>query len=203
MFWFKLLSVFYNILQTAKYLWNTVALSFLAKIFAGSLNLTEKWGLFCSRNIMLSAMVCWYVFRFRWVLYYQFLIFSSHFCFSLHKGNFLKTRPGFWDGVFCTFFEKPLTTQCPLLFLQKSPSYMFEGFFNIPPRWCIWCKLDGVFLIKFSTFSILLFYLYIGNFFSFFYSILFFFWVYTLSFLSFLTDLVVYNFRTFCFIVSP
>ena len=32
--------------------------------------------------------------------------------------------------------------------------------------WCILCNLDGVFLIKFLTFSILLFYLYIGNFFA-------------------------------------
>ena len=43
---------------------------------------------------------------------------------------------------------------------------MFGGFFNRPLRWCIWCNLDGVFLIKFSTFSILLFYLYKGNFYA-------------------------------------
>ena len=75
---------------------------------------------------------------------------------------------------------------------------------NRPLRWCIWCNLDGVFLIYFSTFRVLLFYLYIENFLTFLaYSILFLFWSYSLSFSSFLIDLVVCSFYTFRFIVSP
>ena len=66
-----------------------------------------------------------------------------------------------------SFLQKQLTKECPLLFLWISPSQMFDRVFNRPLRWCIWCNLDGVFLIKFSTFSILFFYLYIGNFFAF------------------------------------
>ena len=41
-FWFKLLSVFYNILQGTKYLWNTVAVSFLPKFIAGCFELGKK-----------------------------------------------------------------------------------------------------------------------------------------------------------------
>ena len=67
-----------------------------------------------------------------------------------------------------SFLQKQLKIECPLLFLQKSPSWMFDEVFNMPLRWCIRCNLDGVFLIKFSTFSFLLFYLYIGNLFAFF-----------------------------------
>ena len=66
-----------------------------------------------------------------------------------------------------SFLQKQLTTDCHLLFEQKSLSQMVDGVFNTPLRWCIRCNLDGVFLIKFSRFSILLFYLYIGNFFAF------------------------------------
>ena len=80
---------------------------------------------------------------------------------------------------------------------------MFGGVFNRPLRWCIWCNLDGVFLIKFSTFSILLFYLHIGNCSLLFYSIFIFLFSLLFVFLSFLIDLVVYSFYTFRLIVSP
>ena len=43
-------------------------------------------------------------------------------------------RPNFWDGVFC---KKQLTIERSLLFLQKSPSYMFDGVLNLLLRWCI------------------------------------------------------------------
>ena len=49
--------------------------------------------------------------------------------------------------------------------------YMFDGILNIPLCWCIWCNLKGVFLVTFLTFSILLFYLNIGNFYLLFNSI--------------------------------
>ena len=65
-----------------------------------------------------------------------------------------------------SFLQKQLTTECILLFLQKFMSEMCDGILNTPLRWCISCNLDGAFLIKFLTFSNLLFYLYIGNFFA-------------------------------------
>ena len=67
-----------------------------------------------------------------------------------------------------SFLQKQLKIECPLLFLQKSPSQMFDEVFNTPLRWCIRCNLDGVFSMIFSTFRILLFYLYVGNLFAFF-----------------------------------
>ena len=66
-----------------------------------------------------------------------------------------------------SFLRKQLTTEFPLLFLRISPSYMLYRVFNRLLRWCIWCNLDGMFLIRFSTFSIPFSYLNIGNFFAF------------------------------------
>ena len=49
-----------------------------------------------------------------------------------------------------SFLQKQLKIECPLLFLQKSPSQMFDEVFNAPLRWCIRCNLDGVFLLNFQ-----------------------------------------------------
>ena len=57
----NLLSVFYNILQSA-YVLNTVVVSFLTKFITGGVEL-ERMRPGCSRN-MLSAMVFWGVFNF-------------------------------------------------------------------------------------------------------------------------------------------
>ena len=65
--------------------------SFLAKFVAGGLELGKKRGLGCYRNIMLSAMVCWGVFNFQRILYYQFLTLLALFSFNLYIGNFLTT----------------------------------------------------------------------------------------------------------------
>ena len=56
---------YYNTSQS-----DTVTVSFLVKFIAGGLELGEKRGLGCSKNIMLSAMVFWGVFSFEVVLYY-------------------------------------------------------------------------------------------------------------------------------------
>ena len=68
----------------------TLVLSFLAKFILGGLELGKKWGLGCSRIIMLSVMACWCVFNIQGVLHYQFSTFLALFCFNLYKGNFLK-----------------------------------------------------------------------------------------------------------------
>ena len=100
--------LYFIIYHKAHSLWNTMAVSFLATFIAGGLELGKKWGLGCSK-IMLSAMMCWFVFHFQGVLYYKFLIFLALFCFNLYIGNFLNTilqhvlgtGRDFWDGVFC------------------------------------------------------------------------------------------------------
>ena len=75
----------HNVLGT---LWRV---SLLTKFVADGLELGKKWGVGCSRNIMLSAMVCWGVFSFQGVLYNYFLSFLAFFCFNLYIGNFLTT----------------------------------------------------------------------------------------------------------------
>ena len=64
-----------------------------------------------------------------------------------------------------SFLQKQLCV-CVCFFFQKSPSLMFDGVLNTPLRWCMGFNLDGLFLTKFLTLSILLFYLYIRNFFT-------------------------------------
>ena len=95
--------------------------------------------------------------------------FLSPLFFNLYIRNFLttiqqlvlRTRSDFRDEF---FLQKQLMTEGPRLCLQTSPSQTFDRVLNMLLRRCIACNLDGVFLIKFLTFNILLFYLYIGNF---------------------------------------
>ena len=69
----------------------------------------RTWDLFCSRKIILSAMLCWYVFNFQGVLYYWLLSFLALFGVNFYVRSLLstilkhvlRTRPDLWDGVFC------------------------------------------------------------------------------------------------------
>ena len=45
---------------------------FQPKFITGGLELDKEWGLGCSRNIMISAMVCWCVSNFQGLLYFNF-----------------------------------------------------------------------------------------------------------------------------------
>ena len=61
--------LYFTIYRGAQFLWNTVVVSFLAKLIVDCLELGKKWGLGCFRN-MFSTMVCWCVFNSQGVLYY-------------------------------------------------------------------------------------------------------------------------------------
>ena len=64
------------------------------------------------------------------------------------------------------FWQKQLTTEGHQSFVRISSSQVFDRVLNTPLRWCMWCNLEGIFLIKFLSFNIILFYLCIGNFFA-------------------------------------
>ena len=66
----KFLSIFYNIFYSAKCLWNTVVVSFLAKFIAGCFELGKKMkpGLFQKHYALCNGG--WYVFHFQGVMYY-------------------------------------------------------------------------------------------------------------------------------------
>ena len=141
-FWFKLLSVFYDILQSTRCLWNTVAVSFLAKCIAGCFELGKKIrpGLLQKHCALCDGVLVCILFSRSLVL----LIFNffSRLLFQLvyrefsnyHFITYIK-NPARLLGW--SFLQKQLTTECPLLFLQISPSQIFDGVFNRPLRWCI------------------------------------------------------------------
>ena len=78
---------------------STVAVSFLAKFTASGVKLSRNLDLRCSRNIILSAKVCWGVFNFQGVLIFNF--FGSLFCFNLYT---------FCFKLYNTFVQFVLTT---------------------------------------------------------------------------------------------
>ena len=141
-FLFKLLSVFYNILQSAKCLWNTVAVSFLAKFIAGCFELGKKMrpGLFQKHYALCDGvLVCISFSRSLVLLIFNFF---SRLLFQLVYREFSN-----YHFITCTnnparllgwsFSQKQLTTECPLLFSRISPLQMFDGVFNRPLHWCI------------------------------------------------------------------
>ena len=135
----KLLSVFYNILQSVKCLWNIVAVSFLVKFIADCFEHGNKMrpGLFQKHYalcdgvlvcISFSRSLVLLIFNFFSRLLFQLVYreFSNYHFITCIKNP---TRLLGWS-----FLQKQLTTECPLLFLKISPSQMFDG---VSLCWCI------------------------------------------------------------------
>ena len=125
-FWFKLLFVFYNIPQSAKCLLNTVAVSFLAKFIAGCFELGKKMrpGLFQKHYALCNGvLVCISFSRSLVLLIFNFfsrlLFYLVYWEFSNYHFITCIKSPARLLGW--SFLQKQLT-ECPLLFLQVSPS---------------------------------------------------------------------------------
>ena len=137
-----MLSEFIILLQSAKYLWNTVAVPFLAKFIAGCFELGKKMrsGLFQKHYVLCDGVLVCILFSRSLVLlifnFFSRLLFQLVYKeFSNHHFITCIKNPARLLGW--SFSQKQLTTECPLLFLWISPSQMFEGIFNRFLRWCI------------------------------------------------------------------
>ena len=81
----------------------------------------------------------------------------------------------FWSNskvVFSTISASSMRVSLEIYLLSLNSTNLrrdlqVRDLFNWPLHWCMWWNVDWVFLIKFSTFIIFLFYLYIGNVFVF------------------------------------
>ena len=109
-----------NILQSVKCLWNTIAVSFLAKFIAGCFELGKKMrpGLFQKHYALCNGVLVCISFSRSHVLlilnFFSRLFFSLYREFSnYHFITYLKNPTRLLEWV---FLQKQLTTECPFLF---------------------------------------------------------------------------------------